>query len=523
MKYQFEQFELDTEKLELTADGAPVHVEPQVLALIELLVSNSDRAVSKNEINERVWGGRVVTDAAVNSRIRSARQALNDSGNEQRLIRTVRNHGFRFVGTAHTPDVASTVSLVTPSTPQNLPDAEASSRKPAIAVLPLQLLSLDTRYEPLADAIAHEVIADLSRLRWLHVISRASTFKMRGREGELDQVAQLLGVDYVLTGALALFGEQANISIELTDSRSHAVVWADSMQSSLAELIELRIQLASRIANAIEQRIQNQEAETHQTIATENLDAWMSYFRGVRHVNRFNAHDNDIASYLFERAIALDPQFSQAYAGLSFAHFQNAFVGHGGDRKASQAAALATAERAFELDQLDPVANLMVGRAKYLNGQWEQAEPWFDRCSTLNPNAALAYYNKAMVHTMSGECEDIPALTERALSLSPIDPLQYAFLAVRAMGHLAEGEYEAATHWSEQAANAPLAHHLIDLISAACNYKAGNLSQAEFRGGRARERNPQFTAQDFFRSFPTQDPRLQAVLNEAFDALNIEK
>lgn len=519
MKYQFEQFELDTEKLELTRDGSPVHVEPQVLALIELLVSNVERAVSKDEINDRVWGGRVVTDAAINSRIRSARQALNDSGSEQRLIRTVRNHGFRFVGDVHTPVVAHAVSVVSPpptTAPQHTTEI---GRKPAIAVLPLQLLSLDTRYEPLADAIAHEVIADLSRLRWLHVISRASTFKLRGREAELDKVAELLGVDYVLTGTLALFGEQANISIELTDSRSHAVVWAENLESSLAELIELRVQLATRIANAIEVRIQSQEAEAHQAVATENLDAWMSYFRGVRHVNRFNSHDNDIATHLFERAIELDPQFALAYAGLSFAHFQNAFVGYVADTRVSQQAALATAEKAFELDQLDPVANLMVGRAKYLNGQWEQAEPWFDRCSTLNPNAALAYYNKALVHTMSGECADIPELSEQALSLSPIDPLQYAFLAVRAMAHLAEGEYETATHWGEQAANAPLAHHLIDLIATACNYQAGNQTQAEFRRDRARTRSPNFTREDFFRSMPTQDNRLITAITEAFDAL----
>ena len=103
MKYQFEQFELDTKKLELTRQGEPVRLEPQVFALLELLVGNAERTVSKDEINERVWGGRIVTDAAVNSRIRTVRQALEDSGKEQRLIRTVRDHGFRFVGEVITP------------------------------------------------------------------------------------------------------------------------------------------------------------------------------------------------------------------------------------------------------------------------------------------------------------------------------------------------------------------------------------------------------------------------------------
>ena len=522
MRYLFEQFELDTEKFELTRGGEAVRLEPQVLALIELLVSNAERAVSKDEINERVWGGRIVTDAAVNSRIRSARQALDDSGSEQRLIRTVRNHGFRFVGEVRTPTVTQAVSLAAPPVAPMATQNSDVPHKPAIAVLPLKLLSLDTRYEPLADAIAHEIIADLSRLRWLHVISRASTFKLRGREDEIDEVARLLGVDYVLTGTLALFGERANIAIELMDCRNGGVVWAENIETSLDELIELRVQLVTRIANAIELRIQKQEAESSQSLATENLDAWMSYFRGLRHVNRFNGHDNEIAMHLFERAVALDPQFALAHAGLSFAHFQNAFVGYVKDTKASQQAALVTAERAFELDQLDPVVNLMVGRAKYLLGQWEQAEPWFDRASALNPNSALAYYNKALVHTMSGECADIPSLTDQALSLSPIDPLQYAFLAVRAMGHLAEGELGAAVHWSEQAANAPLAHHLIDLIASACNYHVGNAEQARFRFERARQRNPRFTRADYYRSLPTQDLRYTNAVNAAFDALGFD-
>ena len=162
----------------------------------------------------------------------------------------------------------------------------------------------------------------------MHVISRASTFKLRGSESALNDAASILGVDYVLTGTLALFGEKANISIELTNTHTDAVVWGENIESSVEELIELRVQLATRIANAIEMRIQNEEAETSELIATENLNAWMSYFRGVRHVHRFNAHDNEIAAHLFERAIALDDQFALAYAGLSFAQFQNAFVGY---------------------------------------------------------------------------------------------------------------------------------------------------------------------------------------------------
>ncbi|MEM1433541.1 MAG: winged helix-turn-helix domain-containing protein [Pseudomonadota bacterium] len=522
MKYRFEDFELNTETLELCQGGVGVPIEPQVFALLELLVSNADRAISKAEIHDRVWGGRVVSEAALDSRIRSARQAIGDSGKAQRLIRTVRGFGFRFVAAVARPGVVEVVA------PFRQPEAEpaqaagaAGSRKPAIAVLPLTLLSLDTRYEPLADAIAHELIADLSRLRWLHVISQASTFKLRGREAEIADVATVLGVDYVLTGTLSLFGESARVGVELNDARAGAIVWAEQITIELAELLDLRNQLVKQISNAIELRIQNQEADNIERIATENLDAWMCYFRGLRHVNRFNAHDNAIAVHLFQQALDQDPGFALAHAGLSFAHFQNAFVGYTGQADDSQHLALASAERAFDLDPLDPVVNLMVGRAEYLNGRWEQAEPWFDRVVKLNPNSAPAYYNKALVHAVIGRKDDIPGLSEQAMSLSPIDPLQYAFLVVRSIAHLTAGDHEAARRWGERAANAPLAHHLIDLIAAVCNFQAGDLEQARFRRDRARARSPDFVRADFFRSLPVRDAGLIRAVNEAFDALGV--
>jgi len=206
MRYQFDSYELDTEKLELLKNGVVVPVEPQVFALLELLIANPDRVVSKQEINERIWGGRVVSDAAVNSRIKSARAAVGDNGKRQSLIKTLRDRGFRFVA----PVQQSTQTQVQRSQLDNTAlvanqlteQPQTQTQAPSIAVLPMNLLSLDTRYEPLADAIAHEVIADLSKLHWLKVISRASTFKLRDSQ-DLNHVSDVLGVDYVLCGTMA--------------------------------------------------------------------------------------------------------------------------------------------------------------------------------------------------------------------------------------------------------------------------------------------------------------------------------
>ncbi|MEM1230552.1 MAG: winged helix-turn-helix domain-containing protein [Pseudomonadota bacterium] len=507
MRYRFETYELDTVTQELRQADASVALEPQVFALLEVLLANADRVVTKDELNERIWGGRVVSEAAVNSRIRSARQAIGDSGAEQRLIKTVRGRGFRFVGTvAQTAAVEQFLAAVPEPAPAELTAAPVGrQQQPAIAVVPLRLVSLDTRYEPLADSIAHEVIADLSRLHWLRVISGASTFQLRSDSQNVAQIAHLLGADYVLCGTLSLFGKRANVIVELTRAETGTVVWADNIETPVEELVELRSQLATRIANAIEQRIQAEEASIADTIATEDLNAWTLYFRGLRHVNRFNKHDNAIGAHLFEQAIGADPGFALAHAGLSFAHFQTAFVGYNEDLKRYEQLALRSADQAFELDPLDPVVNLMVGRAKYLSGDWEQSNPWFERCANLSPNNALAYYNQALVGVSSGETTQTQTLSDRALTLSPIDPLLYAFHAVRAMGHLANDEVEAAAYWGERAANAPRAHHLIDAIAAAGFAAAGDHEKAARRAQKVIERDRNFRVEKFFHSIPAHE------------------
>ncbi|MEM9622723.1 MAG: winged helix-turn-helix domain-containing protein, partial [Pseudomonadota bacterium] len=437
-----------------------MEVEPQVFALLELLIRHNERVVSKEEINEQVWGGRIVSEAALNSRIRSARLAIGDNGKTQRHIKTIRERGFRFVTTVHQNKAAAPVTAdVVLSPPQAAEGLQAA--KPSIAVLPLQMLSMDSRYDALADAIAHEVIADLSSLRWLRVISRASSFRFRGAQPDLNEVSSTLQVDYVVSGSLAIFADKATVSVELADTRNHSLLWADNIERSLDELFELRTHLTTRITNGIEMRIQSAQAQLMDSLPTENLNAWACYFRALRHLYRFNAHDNNVAVHLLRNALSLDNQFALAHSGLSFAHFQNAFVGYTEDIERQRQLASEHADSAMQIDPLDPVINLAVGRAKMLDGNWEEAIPWFERCTTLSPNNAQSYYHQGLAKVITGQGQVAPELASQALSLSPIDPLQYAFLASGSLGLLAREELESACHWAEKAALAPGAHHLI--------------------------------------------------------------
>ncbi len=498
---------MDTDQLELRRAGELVQVEPQVFSLLELLVANAERVVSKDEINERVWGGRVVSEAAVNSRIRSARLAIGDDGKRQHLIKTIRDRGFRFIGPVQSNQASLSQFLAPVSAP-----AAVESDRPSIAVLPLEILALEANYEALADAIAHEVIADLSRLRWLRVISRASSFRFRNNPASLGEVRQILGVDYVLSGSLAIFGDKARVTTELADAASEALLWADNIECSLQELIELRLHLTTRIVSGIELRIQSEQAQRLDDLPTENLSAWTCYFRALRHLYRFNAHDTDVAIHLLRNALALDDNFALAHSGLSFAHFQNAFVGYTKDIERQRELASQHADTAMQIDALDPVINLSVGRAKMLSGDWEEAMPWFERCATLSPNNAQAYYHQGLAKVISGDPEGVQSLASQALSLSPIDPLQYAFLASGSLGLLQCEQYDQAREWADKAAVAPGAHHLIAAIAAIVNELAGDRQQAQRWAQVINRRAPDFRIEHFFRALPFR----QNVTNKAY-------
>jgi len=526
MIYRFEDIEIDTDRFELRQGGIVRKVEPQVFALIELLVANHERLVSKDELNLRIWGGRVVSDSVVNSRIRSARRAIGDDGKAQRLIKTVHNRGFRFIGAPVAENAVPAGYFAAKDIPVEaaetaLTDAAGPTGRPSIAVLPFQMLSTDQRYEMLADAVAHEVIVDLSRLHWLFVIARGSSFRFRGPDVDLRAVSEVLGARYILTGSVAIDGRRSTVTVELSHAASCRVLWADRFEGAVDDLQELRLTLAANVVTALEVRIPMNEASRAASLPTENLDSWSAYHRGLWHMYRFNSHDNEIATRMFCRAIESDRNFARAHAGLSFTHFQNAFVGYAKDATAERRLAREHADRSMELDPLDPFANLTVGRAVMLSGDIDSSVSWFARSVELNPNYAFAIYNRALAQAIIGIGGESEHGAMKAISLSPVDPLHYAMLSTRALSHIVRDDYTAASEWAERGANAPNAHIHIRTIAALANELAGNRQAAERRASEVRRTDPKYTQTMFFQAFPFHDERTRALASAALKRLAI--
>lgn len=510
MVYVFDDFELDTSKLELRRSGSVIPLEPQVFSLLLLLVENRDRVVNKDEIVERIWNGRVISDSAIASRIKSVRQAIGDDGSAQRMIRTAHGIGFRFVRDA-TVAAASGQLAAAQIDERHVSEQEAPTEntRPSIAVLPFRLVGSPSPQAAIAEALPQDLTTELSRLRWLFVIARASAFHFRSENLELDRVRQALNVRYCLSGTVEIFSNEMAVSVELSDTQDRGVVWSDRYRVTIGAVHEVREEIVRAVINALELQIPLNEARRARLKAPERLDAWSAYHLGLQHMYRFNMADNSLATRLFERAVALDPNFARAYAGLSFTHFQNAFLGYSNDIEGSARLAQQFAAQCLERDPIDPFGNLTMGRAFLLRGDLEGGLDWLDRANRLNPNYAQAKYSRAWTESLLGQAAPSQCDVDTALALSPLDPLLYGMLAVRAFSHIVRDQPAEAAAWAERAAHAPSAHVLIELIAVAAHGLNGNGILAQSWADSARARAPTLTTADFLRAFPFREPHVR--------------
>ena len=500
MAWTFGDFHLDADRFQLARHGVPVPLEPQVLALLIHLVRNHDRMVTKDEIVEAVWHGQAVSDASISSRIRSARQAVGDDGTRQEVIQTVHGRGFRFVA-----EVATTMPAQAASGSATNPPLEHLHGRPSIAILPFRPLGAEPDLGVLAEAIPHEIIEALSRLRWLSVIARGSTFRFGMGAADLDLVTAALSSRYILTGCIEDRVRGVAVTLELVDGGSRQILWADRLETPLDGIDDLRSRIVVHLVAALETHIPFNEARVARMNNFEDLDAWANYPVGLRHLYRFTAADPERARVCFDRSVAAEPDFARAYAGLSFTNFLTAFLRLGPDTGTAASAARRHAERAVELDPLDPFANFTMGRTFWLSDQPEVAADWLTRATTLNPNYAQGFYALAFTAMLTGDRDATFSGLDTSLHLSPLDPLLYGGHGVRAQMLMQQQDYETAARWGDRAATQPGAHYLIGMIALAANGLAGRVEQAARLRRDVCGRKPDATAADYFAAFPTRD------------------
>ena len=298
--FQFDNFLIDTDRRELRGTDGVIHVEPQVFDLLLHFAENTDRVISKDELIERVWKGRAVSDAALNSRINSARRAVGDTGEKQALIRTVPRRGFLFAATVKTGTADPPSSGAQAAPPKlALPD------KPSIAVLPFANLSGDPEQEYFADGVVEEIITGLSRIKWLFVIARNSSFTYKGRAVDVKQVGRELGVRYVVEGSVRKAGDRVRVSAQLAVAETGVHLWAERYDRLLEDIFALQDEITLSVVGAIEPSLRDAEIERVKRKRPDSLDAYDLMLRAIPHAYVATPEGAAKAAPLLERALTL--------------------------------------------------------------------------------------------------------------------------------------------------------------------------------------------------------------------------
>jgi TolB-like protein/Tfp pilus assembly protein PilF len=447
VQFSFSDYSLDTDRRELSRGSEPVALEPQVFDLLVYLLLNRERVVSKEDLVAAVWGGRVVSDSTLTSRINAARKAIGDNGEQQRLIRTIARKGLRFVGSVSVhphaqPD--SGVALPTPDADQDRPRSMLPRPdRPAIAVIPFVNMSGDPEQEYFSDGISEDIITALSKLRWFFVIARNSSFIYKGRAVHIQQIADEVGVGYVVEGSVRKGGDRVRITVQLNDVATGSHIWAERYDRNLADVFAVQDEITEAIVAAIEPQIYAAENFHSRRKAPNSLDAWDLVMRALSHYWRVTRQDNLVAQALLEKAIAIDPNYGQALGVLAASHTFSAHMGW-----TDMATAVPLAERAalaaILADSEDPWAHYALGCAYLYNRRFEDSLAEFELALRLNANFSLAQGYHGLALTYCGRWEEGIVAARRALRLSPRDPYASIYCGIAAYAHYVGRDYEEA-------------------------------------------------------------------------------
>jgi TolB-like protein/Flp pilus assembly protein TadD len=475
---------------------ALVAVEPQVFDVLEYLVRNRDRVVSKDDLIAGVWDGRMVSDSTLSSRMTAVRQALGDSGERQRLIRTVSRKGFRFVGA---------LRQVTDEEPQGKPEGTALPLpdKPSIAVLPFANLSGDAEQEYFADGMVEEVITELARMPGLFVIARNSSFAYKGRPVDVRQVGRDLGVRYVLEGSLRKAGGRVRIAAQLIDALSGVHLWADRFEGPLENVFELQDQVSISVTSAITPKVQQAEIERAKRKRTANLDAYDYYLRGLASLYQWNREAISEALRLFQRATEIDPDFSSAYGMAAYCYVRRKGDGCIVDPAKETAEAGRLARRAVELGKDDPIALAAGGFAlAYVVGELNDGAAYIERALALSPNHAPGWIFSGWVEVFRGDLSAAIGHLNRAMRLTPLDPLLPGMHAGIAFAHFLAGRHDEASSSAERALRDRPNYLFGCVIRAVSQTLAGRREDAKRSFLRVRELDPKLRISDLIEMEP---------------------
>lgn len=510
MRLAFDGCVLDLDRRELLRASRVVATAPKVFDLLAYLAEHRDRVVSRDDLIDAVWAGRVVSESTLASHINAVRKAVGDSGQQQRVIRTVARKGFRFVADVseakalNGPDAAGAEAATADKVAVSAVQLPA---KPSIAVLPFVNLSGDTEQDYLVDGVVEDIIAALSQCRWLFVVARNSSFTYKGRTVDVKQVGRELGVRYVLEGSWRKSKNRVRITGQLIDAGTGEHHWAGRFEGVLDDIFDLQDRIAGSVAGAIAPELERAEIERTKRKPTESLDAYDYYLRGMARLHHGTREGVGEALAFLCKAMESDPDFASAWAMAAWCYCWRKANGWLTDRPEETEEGVRLARRAMELGKGDSVALTRSGHALgYLAGDLHGGIALLDKAIALNPNLAAAWFLGGFLRLWRGETDAAIEHLAHAMRLSPLDPELYRMQAGMAVAHLFMGRFDSASSWAEKAVRDLPSFLLAVAILAASCALAGRMGEARQAMSRVRVLDPALRLGGVAQWLPIQRP-----------------
>ncbi len=504
--HEFGPFRLDAAAEILFRGAEPIGLGHRAVALLRLLLDRAGEPVSKDALIEAAWPGLAIEDSNLTVQIAALRRVFEEVAGGAGWIETLPRRGYRYVGpvASGTPPAAENRQR---SPALALPD------KPSVAVLPFTNLSGDPEQDYFADGMVEDIVAGLSRIKWLFVVARNSSLAYKGKQVDVKRVGRELGVRYLLQGSLRNDGNRVRISAQMIEAETAGNLWTERFDRPLDDIFALQDEIALNVVGAIEPSLRRAEVERVKRKRPDSLDAYDLVLQAQPDVYSGMPAQVTKALLLLERALALDANYALAHAFAAMCH--HCLFLRAGLKEENRRASISHAEAAIVHGQDDALALTFAGFSIGMDGHDHAAAfTALEAALAISPSSALTYIVGGVMFGWAGEAERAIEWGERAMRLSPFDPWAWSAFHALTLGHFHRGRYEEAARAAHKAVQFNPAHSISHMLLTAALAKLGRLEEARAAAARVLELQPAFRYSLQFSGVDC-DPALASSLGEA--------
>ena len=422
MIYQFGKFAIDTRNYQLLNDGTEVELEPKVFDLLNYLIVNREKLVTRDELFENLWSGQIVSDTSLSNQIKVARRAIGDDGKSQSIIKTVHGRGYQFI--AETDEIETQENAARQSHRQVAREKHSDSR-PSIAVLPFTNLNANSEHDYISDGITEDIIIGLCRFHNLLVIARSSVFLFKGKAVDPVDVAGKLGAEYLLEGSVRIAGDRVRITTQLVDGATGNGLWAETYDRVLDDVFSVQDDVTQRIIATLATRLEKAGQKAALKKSKGNLTVHDLLLRARHYYPDWDGTQDGIlwARKLYEQALDIDPDCAAAYSGIACTYNIEYLSDWSDDRDAAGERSFEYSRKALTLDDRDSNAHMILGCAyRDIKSNLDLAEAHLDKAISANPNDYWNYCCKSNLLTIAGKHDESIECAHEAIRRNPLLP-----------------------------------------------------------------------------------------------------